>query len=221
LLRSADRSPNGQARRWRAVFVASAGVFLALALLVLIVGFLPGERALYDAIAGWAGPPVVSTFRVINYLGDKQILLPATLLLLALAPPGARRRWWLWAGVMVLAPILEGLGKALIERPRPLGNAFGFPSGHVTAASAYYFLAAYLLGKRFNHLRGQAVPFWITAAIAVALVAMARIVLQAHWPADALGGAALGLACVSLAAWWHERQEARAGPEAAAGQLRT
>ena len=154
---------------------------------------------------GWASPAVVFIFQGINYLGDKRVLLPATLLLLWGAPADARRRWWLWAGVMVAAPILEGVGKEIIGRLRPMGNAFGFPSGHATAASAFFFLAAYLIGKRLDGSGARATLLWIAAATLIALVAVARIVLRAHWPGDTLGGAALGLACVSLAAWYHER----------------
>ena len=153
----------------------------------------------------WASPGVVSVFQAINYLGDKRVLLPATLLLLWVAPPTERRRWWLWGGVMIAAPLLEGLGKELFGRPRPVGKAFGFPSGHATAAAAYFFLAAYLVGKRLDQSGARVVLVWILAGILIALVGLARIVLQAHWPGDALAGAALGLACLSLAAWYHER----------------
>jgi membrane-associated phospholipid phosphatase len=39
------------------------------------------------------------------------------------------------------------------------------------------------------------------AVLVVLLVALARVVLRAHWPLDAVGGAALGLALASAAAW--------------------
>jgi len=106
---------------------------------------------------------------------------------------------------MLLAPILEGIGKEIIGRPRPVGAALGFPSGHVTAASTYFFLAAYLIGKRLNASEGKRPLLWVAAGIIVALVGVARIVLGAHWPADLLGGVALGLAIASATFWWHER----------------
>lgn len=197
------------ASRWRGVFIGSAGVFLTLALVVYFQGWLPGERALDAAIVGWASPIVITIFWWINWLGSKWVLLPATLLLLWAGPPEARRWWWLWVGVMVVAPSLEWFGKHLIGRPRPVGNTPGFPSGHATAAAAYFFLAAYLLGKRLNDPGRRVIAFWVVAGVTVVLVGMARIVLRAHWPADTLGGAALGLACVALAAWWHERNTER------------
>ena len=149
---------------------------------------------------------MVTIFWWINWLGSKWVLLPATLLILWAGPPETRRRWVLWAGVMIAAPILEWLGKELIGRPRPEGTSFGFPSGHAAAASAYFFLAAYIVGKRLDRSGAGVVLLWIVAGILVVLAGLARIVLQAHWPGDALAGAVLGLACVSLAAWYHERR---------------
>jgi membrane-associated phospholipid phosphatase len=198
------------ALRWRITFLGSAGVFLALALLVGLGGLLPGEEWIYGAIIGWISPTGVAFFRIVRYLGRWQFLFPATLLLIWFAPPDARRRWWLWAAVMIVAPMAEGAGKEIIARPRPSGSALGFPSGHVTAAAAYFSLVAYLMSQR---LKDRAVLLWVVVWIPVALVGIARIVQRAHWPADVLGGVALGLAFASAAFWWHE-QHAPVSPAA-------
>src|SRR2546422_11501613 len=110
-------------------------MFLALAFLVSSWGVLPGERLIYETIVGWTSPTGVTIFKTIKYLGSWQFLLPATLLLLWLAPAAVRRRRWLWAGVMVLAPIVEGAGKGVVGRPGPVGPSFGGPSGPVDAAA--------------------------------------------------------------------------------------
>jgi undecaprenyl-diphosphatase len=157
---------------------------------------------IYDSLIGWASPTAVAFFTTIRYLGRWQFLLPATLLLFRLGPAEARRRWWLWAAVMILAPMAEGVGKEIIARPRPSGHASGFPSGDVTVAAAYFSLVAYLVGHR---LKDHKLLLWVVAWIPVILVGIARIVGRAHWPADVLGGVALGLAFASAAFWWHER----------------
>lgn len=190
------------ALRWRITCLGSAGVFLALALLIRFGGLLPGEQWTYGAIIGWTSPTGVAILKMIRYLGRWQFLLPATLLLIWLAPAEARRRWWLWAGVMILAPMVEGVGKEIIARPRPSGPALGFPSGHVTAAAAYFSLLAYLMSQR---LKSWTFLLWTAVWVPVALVGIARIVQRAHWPADVLGGVALGLAFASAAFWWHEQ----------------
>ena len=181
-------------------------MFLALAVLVSSWGLLPGEQVVYGTIVGWTSFTGVAIFKVIRYLGAWQFLLPATLVLIWFAPEDARRRWWLWVAVMVLAPIFEGIGKEIIGRPRPVGRAFGFPSGHVTAAAAYFSLVAYLMGQR---LKDRAFVLWTAASVVVALVGIARIAQRAHWPADVLGGAALGLAFAAAASWWHEAHAER------------
>jgi membrane-associated phospholipid phosphatase len=40
----------------------------------------------------------------------------------------------------------------------------------------------------------------MTAVAGIVLVGMARVILRAHWPSDALGGIALGLALAAAAA---------------------
>src|SRR5437764_9464132 len=150
-----------------------------------MAGVLPGEQLMDDAIVGWVTPTGVAIFKVIKTLGAWQLLLPATLLLIWRSPPEARRHWWLWVAVMIAAPIVEGVGKEIVARPRPTGRSFGFPSGHVTAAAAYFSLFAYLMGHR---LKNRAIVLWIAVWVPVALVGIARIVQRAHWPADLLGG---------------------------------
>jgi membrane-associated phospholipid phosphatase len=192
--------------RCRITCLASAGVFLALALLVSGVGLLPGERGLYETALGWTSSTGIAFFKAVNYLGRWQVLLPGTLLLIWLAPAEARRQWWLWVAAMVLTVVLESAAKEIIGRPRPRGQALGFPSGDVTAAATYFSLVAYLMGQR---LKEKAFVLWTAAWALVALVGLARVVRGAHWPADVLGGAALGLALASAAFWWHERQARR------------
>lgn len=191
-------------RRWQVIFLASAGVFLALALAVSWGGVYPWERGLYAWIAGGGSPGVVVAFWWINYLGDKKVLIPAILALLFILPRPLRRRWWLWLLVMLVAPILEDLTKWMVARPRPEALSRGFPSGHVTAAAAFFTTAAYLGGKSLQSGTARA-ALWIAALLAIVLVGIARLVLRAHWPLDVVGGAALGIACAALAAWLNER----------------
>jgi undecaprenyl-diphosphatase len=143
-----------------------------------------------------ASPPIVEALRVINYAGSWRLLLPATLLML-LAFPRARRRWWIWIGLMVAAPGVEGLMKIVIGRPRPEEASMGFPSGHATAAAAFFGAVIYLAGSLSPPAR---VLVRIGAGLVIVLVAVARVVLRAHWPSDAFAGIALGLAFASIAA---------------------
>ena len=122
--------------------------------------------------------------------------LPATLLLLVLFRR-ARERWWLWIVLMIAAPAAEGLLKIAVGRARPEGLAFGFPSGHATAAAAFFGAVLYLAGS-LPPARRRAVRALSVACII--LVGLARIILRAHWPSDVLGGITLGLGLATIAA---------------------
>jgi undecaprenyl-diphosphatase len=98
---------------------------------------------------------------------------------------------------MLLAPVAESTLKVLVGRPRPFDASFGFPSGHATAAAAFFGALIYLAGS----LRPPGRTIVRTAAaLAMVLVALSRVILRAHWPSDVVGGIALGLALASAAA---------------------
>jgi membrane-associated phospholipid phosphatase len=133
---------------------------------------------------------------VINHAGSFRLLLPATLLIL-FAFPRARQRWWIWIGLMLAAPGAEGLLKIVIGRARPEDASMGFPSGHATAAAAFFGAVIYLASALPTTAR---VLVRVGAALVIVLVAVARVVLRAHWPSDAVAGIALGLGFASAAA---------------------
>jgi undecaprenyl-diphosphatase len=180
----------------RGMLLLTAGCFIALALAAFLAGALPADAAARDGLLGLASPMIVAAMRVITHMGHAWFLVPGMLLLLWLFPQ-ARARWWVWVGMMLLAPIAEASLKALIGRPRPFDPSFGFPSGHATAAAAFFGAVIYLAGS----LRPRARRIVrLLAALAIVLVGLSRVMLRAHWPSDVLGGIALGLALASAAA---------------------
>ncbi len=181
----------------RGVLLVSAACFVTLAVAALLAGVLPADVAVREALLAAATPPVVAAVRIANWGGDWRLLLPATIALV-LVFPRARRHWWLWLGLMVIAPLLEGMAKILIGRPRPEALSMGFPSGHATAAAAFFGAVIYLAGSLPSRPACRTVR--LLALAAVALVAVARVILRAHWPSDVLGGIALGLGLAAVAA---------------------
>lgn len=184
-------------RAARTLLVASGVAFIALAAVTAALGALPGDTPVRDTLLAWATPDVLAVMRVINYGGDKYVLAVGCALMF-IAFPAARTRWWVWAALMIATFTSEGAFKLLIARPRPESLAYGFPSGHAAASTAFFCAVAYLAGTLpSGRLR------WIVRAVAIlgiVLVAVARVILRAHWPSDALGGIALGLALASAAA---------------------
>ncbi len=73
----------------------------------------------------------------------------------------------------------------------------GFPSGHATAATAFFGALMYLAASLRPPTR---IVVRAGSVLLILLVALARVILRAHWPVDALAGIALGSAFASIAA---------------------
>jgi undecaprenyl-diphosphatase len=77
----------------------------------------------------------------------------------------------------------------------------GFPSGHATAVAAFGALLIYI-ASRESLSRGQRRVTYAAVALLMAGVGLARIILDAHWASDVLGGFLLGTGFAAAAAWW-------------------
>jgi membrane-associated phospholipid phosphatase len=205
--------------RWRAVCLGSAALVLLVTAAVLVAGVLPGELVLRRAVLDRASPQAIDLARQVNLGGTWRILVPAALLLLVGCPP-ARSRWWLWGATLVLTPLVGEGWQELVGRPRPVGTALGFPSGHATATATFAVVTIYLVERTRLRVASRRVAELLPVLGAIA-VGSARLILGAHWPADILGGFALGAACAAAAAWWDAGHPAPRGrstvraPEAA------
>jgi undecaprenyl-diphosphatase len=138
--------------------------------------------------------------RWLSHGGRWPVLATATVALLA-PSRASRRRWWLWCGVLVIAPLLGEAWQEVVSGPRPVGVALGVPSGHVTAVGTFSVVAISLAGlARLGRRWRRAVR--VTVILAALAIGLARIVLGAHWPGDVAVGLALGAASATAAAWW-------------------
>ena len=172
--------------RWRALCLGALALFLVLSAGAAL-GILPGDVAVRALVRAHLGSEAGPLFHGVNHGGTWMVLLPATALLFALSAH-ARRRWWLWCAVLVLAPVIEDGWKVLVGRTRPEGPAFGFPSGHATAAAAFVVIAA--LSPRPRAARPRGARGRVGAVVVVALgvgVGAARLALDAHWVSDVVG----------------------------------
>ncbi|HSL50395.1 MAG TPA: phosphatase PAP2 family protein [Candidatus Deferrimicrobiaceae bacterium] len=186
--------------RWRTLSLILLGAFLGMSAIVYGVRLLPGEADLQQEIIGYRGTPIHAVARWLNYGGRWHFLAPAMLLLLACSPV-ARRRWWLWCGLLPFSGGIEQLFKFLVGRPRPRGINWGFPSGHVTAATTFAVLLVYVLSRERVSPAAR-VPLLLLGVLLVGSVGFARVILNAHWPSDVLGGILLGAGCAAAGAWW-------------------
>ncbi|KAF0191687.1 MAG: membrane-associated protein [Gammaproteobacteria bacterium] len=133
-----------------------------------------------------------------------------------------QRRWLAaghWMGAVIFGTLMASAMKALlhVERPPTLYAEiadYAFPSGHATMSVVIYgFLAVMIARERAGPVRW--LPY-VAAGSWVAMVALSRLYLGAHWLTDVLGGIALGLAWVALLGIAYRRHRP---PPVSAGKL--
>lgn len=186
----------------------SAGAFWALIQL---------DPLFRGAIAGWRTPGFRAVMEWVTLFGQGWVL-GAIGLAVALIGHRLGRRKLLRAGLvavpaLIASGLLARVVKILVSRPRPgvvdqdpahwgpsLAAAYNsFPSGHATAA---FTLAAVL---------AAASPSWRPALYGLAaLIALSRVVVDAHFVSDVVAGGLLGWAVGRLAS----RMAARRRPAA-------
>jgi len=108
--------------------------------------------------------------------------------------------------VLILIAVTAGSEaiKQVVARPRPPGSdtvvpgvIYSYPSGHVLEAVTIFGIIAILLWRSSQ-------PFWLRAGFAifvamfVALVAIARVAIDAHYPSDVLAGLLSGIGVLGI-----------------------
>ena len=161
-------------------------------------------------IASWASrhATALSTdgLDVLTHLGATGTVIVLAIALTIVETIRTRTRWIAPFLLLVIAGeiLLSTTIKELVDRARPTLNPIAqtlgpsFPSGHTTAAAAFYAAAALIL-SRGRGPRGRAVLAGGGVAIAVA-VATSRVLLDVHWVTDVIGGLALGWAWFAVCA---------------------
>jgi len=136
----------------------------------------------------------------------------------------AWKRYWIWLAILLMAvppgAAINAMIKQVFERSRPQLDSpylvlhdYSFPSGHTCSSTLFYgVLAAFLIAHtRSWRLRGLVC---MSAFAIVAVIALSRIYLGAHFLSDVLAGFAEGIAwlafCMTLihtlVGYWQERK---------------
>lgn len=137
---------------------------------------------------------LVRPMRTVSTLGSGDVLLPVTLLCSVVLWVRRERVVALWLPVIAVATSATlGLTKWVISKPRPSLREYGFPSGHVYGATVFVILAVYLLWSFDAPRRWQ----WAAragAVVFVTAVGYSRLLVDAHWLSDVVGGLVAGIA---------------------------
>lgn len=197
-------SVQGSLRGQRHASLLTAGSSLAL-LLGLIYGWphlTQLDQGLLTIIQEQRSPAFDNLMVLVTRLGDLQTQVAAGVLLSLVLLVTRQWRAALFAGGALLGTALANDQlKTLFARTRPevllepLGS-FSFPSGHSSAAFAFFLVLAILAG------RGQPVRMRLTwlllACLPAAAIAISRVYLGVHWPSDIIAGAVLATCICAL-----------------------
>jgi undecaprenyl-diphosphatase len=149
-------------------------------------------------IAGERSAGLTAAARVVTWAGSAFVLVPLAVVCCFLFVRAGLRREALAVAVSLAGAILiSDAVKLLVSRPRPpvehlqAVTGWSFPSGHATQASAFWFsLVLALQTAAVAPLLKRAVAE--LALVLVAAVALSRVYLGVHYPADVVAGVLLG-----------------------------
>lgn len=198
---AADESLALRRARRRSVVLAMAliSVAVALAIPLLISPRHPWFQGFDSTWRSWVvghrvGAATVVA-RALSVIGSAYVTLPVRLIIVGVL--AVRRRWvqlGAFAVAIISSEIVVGIGKAIVDRPRPLGglvaaNGSSFPSGHAiaTAVTAFGIVAAFIpRGRRRWH--------WLVfATFLAASMSWSRTYLSVHWATDTIAGTSIGM----------------------------
>ncbi len=196
----ARRRPN-----WGMAAAVAGVLYLWLAVPVKTHDVLAWEMPLREALLAWQRPWVDSLMRTVAWFGQAMVLVPATV---GVAFIG-RQRWgncaWLAVALAATAPLVNEALTWWVARGRPSAPEYGFPSGETFLATLVLGLAvvAVWAATTSGSVRAGSV---VVAAALLGGVAMGRVYLGLHWPADVVGGVLAGAAYLSVAMWLFSRR---------------
>ncbi|UVE18462.1 bifunctional DedA family/phosphatase PAP2 family protein [Pseudomonas sp. LS44] len=188
--------------RWATPLTA---VLSLLALFALLLGWRhlqPLDQGLLTLIQEQRGSHLDRLMVLITRLGDFTTQLFASALLCGLLLLTRQWRAGLFAlGALLGSALLNTSLKVLFARDRPEIlleplSSFSLPSGHSSAAFAFFLVLGILAG------RDQPVRLrltWLLLACLPALaIALSRVYLGVHWPTDVIAGALLAGSCCAI-----------------------
>src|SRR5690349_588556 len=191
--RSASRPVDAVAAAWLALAVVGLGGFAAITVMMLGHTVWPFDQPILATARSWVGDGTI--WRVLSESANIPLIVIGVGLVLWLFLTHRRREAVIVALVLIAVTAGSEGVKQLVARPRPEGTdpnipgvVYSYPSGHVLEALTIFGIIA-------SHVVRSRVARWVAALVVVAviidvfLVGLSRVVLNAHWPSDAIASA--------------------------------
>ena len=147
----------------------------------------PFDRALFDWVNDWQTPLLDPLMLTVQFIGETwpSIILPGIITVWLWVKGYRRVALGLVAALVVESLVTAGL-KGIIDRPRPDGGDFSFPSGHTayfTVFSGFLFFRLKTIVQGWRWL-----TVWrVLLVLLLVLTGISRMYLGVHWPTDLLG----------------------------------
>lgn len=183
----------------------SALLFLLAIAIQLSGRFTEINAHLYTLIFG-LGQEIPTLSTLVTHLGDPPLVMTLAIACGVIGQLRYRQPagWGVALGVAAVLLFNHLLKQALtVARPeagQALFASYSFPSGHASAASAYYALAAIWLLQGHSHPVRHA--GYMTTLGLVLLIALSRTLIGVHWPLDIMAGMLEGITVAALYRYW-------------------
>lgn len=138
--------------------------------------------------------------------GDPIVIIPVFLVAAIIAArAGYPLRALSIAASYLLVSLLVLLGWTIWDRPRPTlvingmaaPDLHSFPSGHMAQSMAVYGMIWYFWLRKIRH-KGEYIVALLLLVLWIGIIAVARLLLGAHWVTDIIAGVLVGLAWLAV-----------------------
>ncbi len=166
------------------------------------------DDTVFDFFTSITTPGLTGIMELFTLLGGHYFLVPANLLIIAIAYFMRKDAWFAIKTFSVAFSsllIMFGL-KLLFSRPRPLtpllkaASGYSFPSGHAFMSFTFFGLLIYLV---YNKVENRLLKGVLIAALLLItlIVGSSRIYLRVHYFTDVMAGFSLGVIWLVISIW--------------------
>ena len=191
--RPTRRTLDSTAIAWLILAIVGLAGFAAITVMMLNHAAWPFDNPILHTARAWVGDGTI--WRVLSESANIPLIVIGVGMVLVLFFSHRRREAVLVALLLIAVTAGSEGVKQLVARPRPEGTdpnipgvVYSYPSGHVLEALTIFgIIASHVVRSRVS--RWVAVLVVAAVIVDVFLVGLSRIVLNAHWPSDAIASA--------------------------------